>query len=395
MHRVAAHIEKLPEAYEVIKDMNLKGDWGPDLTKAARDAVTGVLEKRMDVAIDNYLEALDEADEDRRNGHYCRHLLTGLGDLVVQVPRTRKVSAHAVLGAYRRRAVEVDRAILSCFVLGHSTRKVAKALLPMLGESVSAATVSNVSKLLDGAVAAFHRRPLANRYRALLLDGVVLSRKTGAGAVKRPVLVAVGLLSDGRKEVIDYRLAKAESEREWETFLTDLVRRGLTGQGVELIAVDGGSGLLAALPTVFPGVRVQRCWAHKVRNLTDKVRRADGESVKKDLRQIYRAKSEHKARQAAGRFATRWQRKYPVVVRSLRNDLDDLLSFFAFKDADWRKWTRTTNAIERRFREVRRRTRPMGVFTDRTSMDRILYAVFTHENKQQGVSPLFLVTHKN
>jgi len=249
--------------------------------------------------------------------------------------------------------------------------------------------------MLDGAVAAFHRRPLVNRYRALLLDGVVLSRKTGAGAVKRPVLVVVGLLSNGRKEVIDYRLAKAESEREWETFLTDLVRRGLTGEGIELIAVDGGKGLLNALPTVFPGVRVQRCWAHKIRNLTDKVRRADREGLKKDLRRIYLAQNESRARQAAGRFARHWGRSYPKVVCSLRDDLDDLLSFFAFRSEEWRRWTRTTNAIERRFREVRRRTRPMGVFTDRTSMDRILFAVFTHENKQQGVSPLFLVTHNS
>jgi len=395
MHPTQAHIDTLPEAYEVIKSMSLNGDWGADLSRAARDAVAEIIEKRMDVAIDCYLErTAARGEEDRRNGHYDRHLLTSLGDLELNVPRTRKITASAIIGAYRRRAPEVDRAVLSCFVMGCSTRKVSKALVPMLGESVSATTVSNVAKSLDAAVKAFHKRPLQNRYRVLVFDGVVLSRKTGAGALKRPVLVVLGLLEDGRKEVIDFRLAKAESEREWETFLSDMAKRGLTGEGVELVGSDGGSGLIAALGTVYPGVPHQRCWAHKMRNLTDGVREADHEEIKRGLRKIYRAKNEPKARQAARRFATRWEAKYPKVVRSLRNDLDELLAFFVFKDPTWRKWTRTTNAIERRFREVRRRTRPMGVFTDRTSMDRILLAVFTHENKQQRVSPLFPVTHK-
>jgi len=249
--------------------------------------------------------------------------------------------------------------------------------------------------MLDATVAAFHARSLHGRYQALLLDGVVLARKTGAGAIRRPVLVALGLLKDGRKEVIDFRLARAESEQEWESFLTDMRKRGFSTDDLKIIIVDGGRGLLNALPTVFPNIPIQRCWAHKVRNLTDKVRRGDQKAVKRGLRRIYDAASEKKARKMAGRFAAKWERKYPKVVHSLREDLDELLAFFLFKDPAWRKWTRTTNAIERRFREVRRRTRPMGVFTDRTSMDRILYAVFTHENQQQKVSTLFLVTQNS
>jgi transposase-like protein len=394
---IRARYEKLPKAYEILKEMGHQGFGGEDVSAFGRQAVAQMLDERMDSVIDSYLAEMEaRGEQDRRNGRYIRHLMSGMGDLEVHVPRTRTFSAHAVLGRYMRRTKEVDRAILGCFLLGHSTRKVAKALLPMLGERISASTVSAIAKTLDGAVAAFHQRSLAGKkYRALVLDGVVLSRKTGAGALKRPVLVVLGLLPDGRKEVIDFRLAGSESEPEWEQFLTDLIRRGLTGEGVELIAVDGGKGLLAALPTVYPGIPVQRCWAHKTRNLTDRVRKADREKVKKSLRPIYQANSERKARQAAGTFARKWERPYPEVVRSLRNDLDQLLAFFVFKDPKWRKWTRTTNAIERRFREVRRRTRPMGVFTDKTSMDRILFAVFSQENQNQKTSPLFLLTQNS
>jgi transposase-like protein len=255
--------------------------------------------------------------------------------------------------------------------------------------------VSQVAKTLDAAVAAFHRRPLQNRYQALMLDGVVLSRKTGAGALRRPVLVALGLRHDGKKEIIDFRLAASESAAEWEKFLADLYRRGLTGEGLDMICVDGGAGLLAALPTIFPGIAVQRCWAHKIRNVLDKVKKADQPAVKRALHKIMNAPNAPAARVAARKFANRFEAKYPAAVACLRNDLDELLTCFRYKSEGQRRKVRTTNAIERRFREVRRRTRPMGTFQDRTSMDRILFAVFTHENKSQGVSTPFLLTQNN
>jgi len=252
-----------------------------------------------------------------------------------------------------------------------------------------------VAKTLDSAVAAFHRRPLANRYVALMLDGVVLARKTGAGALRRPVLVALGLRPDGKKEIIDFRLATSESAPEWEKFLSDLYRRGLTGEGLDMICVDGGSGLLAALPTVLPDIPVQRCWAHKIRNVLDKVRKADQPAIKRALHKIMNAPNAPAARAAARKFADRFEAKYPAAITCLRNNLDELLTCFRYKSEDQRRKVRTTNAIERRFREVRRRTRPMGTFQDRTSMDRILFAVFTHENKSQGVSTPFLLTQNN
>jgi putative transposase len=220
-----------------------------------------IIEEQMAAAVDRHLDGLKADDAaDRRNGYYRRRLLTELGDIELNVPRTRRYNPVEVIRAYARHTREIDRVILAGFVLGLSTRKVGEALLALLGRSVSAATVSQVAKTLDAAVAPFHRRPLQNRYQALMLDGVVLARKTGAGALRRPVLVALGLRHDGKKEIIDFRLAASESAAEWEQFLAGLYRRGLTGQGLDIICVDGGSGLLAALPSVFHDIPVQRCW---------------------------------------------------------------------------------------------------------------------------------------
>jgi putative transposase len=390
-----ATIKSLPGAFRMMKAMQAEDlEWGEDYRGAAQQALTELLEGRMDQLIDEHLERMAELDQaDRRNGCYRRHLLTELGDIELAVPRTRTFSALKVVRAYARRAQQLDRMILACFVLGLSTRKVATALLPVLGRPVSPATVSAVARQLDAAVAAFHRRPLKDIYRVLILDGVVLKRKTGAGALARPVLVALGLRPDGKKEVIDFRLASAESAAQWEQFLGDLVRRGLTGERLDMLCVDGGNGLLAALPTAFPDIPVQRCWAHKIRNVLSKVRAADQVAIKVDLHRIMNATLLPAAWSAARRFADRWQDLYPKAVACLRADLDDLLTCFRYPTLEQRKAVRTTNAIERRFREVRRRTRPMGTFQDKTSMDRILFAVFMHENLNQGLATPFALTH--
>ena len=397
MSQRAATIESLPKAFAMVKAMQAAGlDWGEGYRPLARQAIAEIIESEMAAAVDRHLEGLDaDAAPDRRNGYYSRHLLTELGDIELAVPRTRRYSPAEIVRAYARRTPQIDRVILSAFVLGLSTRKVGETLLAILGRPVSASTVSRVAKTLDGAVAAFHRRPLANGYTALMLDGVVLARKTGAGALRRPVLVALGLRADGKKEIIDFRLAGSESAVEWERFLDDLYKRGLTRQGLDMVCADGGKGLLAALPTVLPGIAVQRCWAHKIRNVLNKVRKADQPKVKRALHAVMNAQNIAAARTAARRCADRFEAIYPAAVACLRNDLDELLTCFRYKSEDRRRQVRTTNAIERRFREVRRRTRPMGTFQDKTSMDRILFAVFTHENKSQGVSAPFLVTHNN
>ena len=397
MPQRTATIESVAMAFALVKEMQADGlEWGESYRPLGRQALSEVIQGQMVEAVDRWLASLDGlAMRDRRNGSYPRQLLSALGDIELSVPRTRRFCPSAVLKSYARRAPEIDRAILAGFVLGLSTRKVGEVLLPLLGRAVSASTVSRVAKTLDGAVAAFHERPLANRYKALMLDGVVLARRTGAGALRRPVLVALGIRADGKKEVIDFHLAASESAAQWERFLTDLWRRGLTGEGLEMICADGGQGLIAALPTVYPAIPLQRCWAHKIRNILDKVRKADRDAVKRDIHAVMNAPNRPRALSAARRFADTWEETYPKAVACLRNDLDELLTCFRYPTLNQRKQVRTTNAIERRFREVRRRTRPMGTFQDRTSMDRILFAVFTHENKAQGTSAPFPLTHKS
>jgi len=213
----------------------------------------------------------------------------------------------------------------------------------------------------------------------------------------------------GIREIVDFLLASSESQNAWEGFLRDLYGRGLEGKGCEMITTDGGNGLRNALEVIYPRIPRQHCWAHKTRNVLDKVKKVDQDKVKKDLNRISHAKNRQSATQAYWSFCQKYRKAYPGAVKSLESEIDDLLSFYQVKlsakerqglDAQelqkaqkalWRK-IRTTNLIERAFREVKRRTRPMGVFGNRNSMDRILYAVFFHLNSKGQEIPSLLFT---
>lgn len=305
----------------------------------------------------------------------------------------------------------MDQVILACFVLGMSTRKVSTALLSLLGERVSASTVSEVAKRLDQAVKRYHGRGLEDGYRFLFFDGVVLKQRGAAKVQREIILCAYGETWGGKREMIDFLLATSESQNAWEGFLRDLYRRGLEGTECEMITTDGGNGLRNALEVVYPRVDRQHCWAHKTRNVLDKVKKADQEKVKKDLHRVSYAKSQQLAIQAYWAFCQKYRKVYPEAVKSLEAEINDLLSFYEVKlspeerkgrnakelekaqEALWRR-IRTTNLIERAFVEVKRRTRPMGVFVNRSSMERILYAVFFHYNSKGQEVPSLLFTQR-
>ena len=392
-------------------------EWEGDYRFATRHKLKEILEGRMEVEVQRHLgreryERRDGGDQqDYRNGRRARHFLTELGDLILRIPRTRRGYVSKVLEAYKRRSRTVDQLIMACFVLGMSTRKVSTALLSLLGERISASTVSEVAKKLDHAVRRHHERKLEDGYRFLFFDGVVLKQKGAAKIQKKIILCAYGISWEGKKEMIDFLLATSESQNAWEGFLRDLYERGLEGKRCEMITTDGGPGLGNALEVVSPRIPRQHCWAHKTRNVLDKVKKADREKVKKDLQRISHAKNRQAATQAYWSFCQRYREIYPEAVKSLGSEIDDLLSFYQVKlspkerqglgakeiqkaqMALWKK-IRTTNLIERAFREVKRRTRPMGVFVNRASMERILYAVFYHYNSKGQEVPSLLFTHR-
>ena len=310
-----------------------------------------------------------------RNGFYTRRLVTVFGTLNIRIARTRQRGfLPQVLQRFQRRAPEVMLLIREAFLRGLSTRQVGR-VVGIITAGVSAQTVSRLTRSLDGLVRAFHQAPLQDEWAYLFLDGVSLRIRRPGGRKRVQMLVAYGVRLDGRRELLAFLRSAGESQAAWEGLLQDLYGRGLKGEKLLLIVTDGCPGLAAALQTVYPRVAHQRCWVHKMRNIYEHVRRRDYAQIKTLVQAIKYAENLRQAQQAFRQFRAQWQSAYPALVRQLEKDLPELLAFYALPRHLWPK-LRTTNAIERCFVEVRRRTRPMVCFVNPASVDRIIFAIF-------------------
>lgn len=394
--KTVAELDFSDKAFEV-RWSRIREDWWGDLKKEAQRGLKRLVETALEVEMQDVIGAQrDKRAAHRlayRNGYYSRGLLTGMGFISpLMVPRARgKRIQFKTFKRYARRSADVDRALLEMFLAGVSTRRVQEAAEPLLGpQAASAATVSRLSKVLDPEVRRFHTRPLPDTYEYLILDGVYLRAKSPLRSQRRCVLVAYGIKANGLKELIDFQLAsRGESQAAWEGFLNGLLHRGLEGRNLKLVTVDGNRGLWNALDLVWPFVKRQRCWAHKLRNMANHLPKRLQEACLNQARDIYNAPGRVQALRAFKTWARTWRPICQPAVACLEQDFDDMLPFFDCPQALWVR-LRTTNVIERIFREVRRRTRPMSCFQNTDSMDRIIFAIFYRMNLNWRKKPLLM-----
>lgn len=350
-----------------------------DVQTGTAKATKWLLERIMEDQRDWYMqeEALDELGKltDYRNGYYPRDLRMKMGQIFdLRVPRTRSGEFYpAVLDRYTRVHPLVNEGISQMYLRGVSTGNVGPVLKSLLGFEVSPSYVSSVNKHLDVLVREFQKAHIQDDVVFLYLDGIYLKHRDLLGARRRPVLVAYAIRRSGQREFIHFRIAKSESEQEWTMFLNELYAKGLQGNDLDLIVTDGGGGMLAALDTVYPYTKRQRCWVHKMRNLSGKIKKRHEQECLAGARLIYQAGTRKRATEAFRRWKNRWSRIYPKVVRWLQRDLDHLLAFLDFPK-ELHILLRTTNVIERGFGEVRRRTKVMGCLPNEKSINRIVYA---------------------
>jgi putative transposase len=387
--------QSLNEAFEEIQN-NLSEDLEQQVERNISEYLNKTLGIEADLQIGAgwYERTLKRIDY--RAGYRDRTVVTPKGMYRLKVPRARSVSLRfSVFNRYERLWKQVNEMLRDIFLAGCSTRRTGEVLECLLGTKVSAQTVSRAVKELTPLVERFHRRPIADRYRILFLDGVTQSIRTWRGkAKKKYVLVAYGITHDNHRELIDFMVSPSESEAAWYGFLNRLYLRGLEGETLELIVSDGAPGLVKSLEYIYPHVPHQRCWAHKLRNVGDKVNKTDQRRVLSGAKRIYLAPHRKAALRAFDRWANRWGELYPKAVRCIEKDLETLLTFYDFPKDMWEN-IRNTNLIERSFKEFRRRTRPIGCFNDVRSCERIIYAVVVYLNAKWERLPLFKSAHKS
>lgn len=345
------------------------------------EAIELVLEEELTEALGMSRYERGEGRCGYRNGHETRRITTAVGAQTLEVPRGRILASDGssrehrseLLPRYARRTREVDEAILGAYLAGANTRRIRKALAPLLGEEhLSKSAVSRVAARLKELFAGWSERDLSGeRYGILFLDGMHLKVRMARRVVSVPVLAALGVMEDDTKRLVALQLAVSESGGSWTSLVEDLQRRGMTTPA--LIITDGHKGLRKAMEA-WPEAKVQRCTLHKWRNLAEHCPAHARRELKRDYDRILYAKDGLKAREAYQEFVSKWSSLCPAVVRSLEEAGHQLLTFYEFPKALWRA-LRTTNSVENLNREFRRRTKTQASFSTEEAAVTLLYGL--------------------
>jgi putative transposase len=391
MKSPAATLEKRVKETEVNVQEEIWKFIAITLKQGLKRLLEGLLEDEVTAKVSARKYERSSKRQGYRGGHYLRDLVTRYGLLEdLMVPRVAEGPVDFQLfDRYERRRPDVDAAIGRLFLQGISTRRLRSITRELFGREVSATTVSKTAGYLDEELKQYQTKALADDFLFLFLDGI--SQKVREiGVEKKMMLCALGMREDGAKEMLSFQLADQEDTDSWRAFLVDLKCRGLRGQSFKLITTDGNPALLKALKEIYPFLKVQRCIVHKLRNVATKLKRVHLRPCMAEAKDIFNAPSR---REAINRFKTwkdKWQVEEERAVRCMEKDLYHCLHYYSFPKDLWKK-IRTTNPLERNFREVRRRTRPMGFFPHQESARRIFYGV-TNGNNQNGHHPLSAIS---
>jgi transposase-like protein len=365
-----------------------------------RGAIEQAVVEELAAALGRRYERL-EADDRRgyRHGTRLRTLTGPTGPVELEVPRARLRESDGttrewrsrLVPRYERRMPEVNAAIAAVYLSGGNTRRIRGALAPLLKAApLSKSAVSRIVATLRSELDAWQQRSLDQVELAYLyLDAIALRVRMGQRVVSVPVLVALGVLADGSKQLVALELVTSESREAWQGLVEGLSARGL--RAPKLCVVDGNPGLRGAIDCSWPKALVQRCTVHKLRNLERKAPAHALDTIKADYHRIVYAASLAEARKAYAAFVRKWKKSCPGVVASLEEGGDELLTFFAFPPEQW-KCLRTTNAIERLNEEFRRRVKTQGSFPTEDAAMVLLYGlVATNQIKLRKIDGPHLV----
>jgi putative transposase len=347
------------------------------LRALAQSAVRTVLELVMREELDAFIGAAwGECSPQRkgyRNGTYTRDLATATGRLEdLKVPRDREGQFHTqTFERYQRYEPHIAEGLTQMFVAGVSTHKVGEVAQTLLGVAPSASSISRLNQTLTQQFEAWRERRLQEHWRIVYLDGVHFSIRHGEKADATIILTALGVDLEGNKEVMALRACAEESKEGWLSLLQDVRTRGATQ--IDLIVTDGHDGLLAAVAELFAATPRQRCLVHKQRNVLAAIPRRERGEVQAELVGIWEQPTEQEALVQLAAFKAKYTQRYPEAVRSLAEDEEHLLTFYAFP-APMHRHIQTTNAIESLFSNVRQRTDQIDVFTTETSCLAIVWA---------------------
>lgn len=359
---------------KLIKECNLKT--AADLQNMLKEMFAPMLQDMLEGELDDQLgydkyEHTEEPTPNSRNGHSQKTVTTSYGDVEINIPRDRNGEYEPqAVKKYQKDVSDIEGKVISMYAKGMTTRDISGHLNDIYGIEASAEMISKITDRILPEAKAWQTRPLDSTYIVMFMDAIHYHVKEDNIVVKKAVYIAIGIRTDGTKDVLGMYIGGNESAKYWLGVLNDLKMRGM--QDILITCVDGLTGFVDAITTVFPHTDVQRCIIHQIRSSTRFVATKDMKPFMQDLKRIYKATNQEEAYENLTEFESVWGKRYPACVKSWKDNWNELTSFFAYP-VELRKLIYTTNAIEGFNRQLRKVTKNRTIFPTDDALFKLLY----------------------
>ena len=360
---------------ELLQESNISSM--EDIQNLFKETVAEFMENGLETELDESLgygryDYKNKDTDNSRNGHSKKNLRTSFGEVEISVPRDRKGEFEPQLIKKNQTSIsqDIEEKIISMYAKGMTTSDIEFHVRDIYGIEISDTTVSRITDKILPTAKEWQRRPLESIYAVVFLDAIHYHVRSEGQIVKKAVYIAIGINMDGRKDVLGMWVGENESAKFWANVLNSLRNRGV--EDILIACTDNLTGFSAAIEAVFPQTDIQNCIIHQLRNSSKYVSYKDLKALMADLKEVYTAIDEAAALGALERFSELWDKKYPKISQSWRDNWANLSTYFKFPH-ELRRLIYTTNTIEGFNRQLRKVTKSKSVFPTDDSLLKMLY----------------------
>ena len=365
---------------EFLKQFKDSQDFGSFMDELYKRGVETLLEGELDAHL-GYLKNKERIDKNNyRNGHDTKTIKTEHGKVDISVPRDRDASFDPqVVPKRSRMSLGIESLIISLYAKGMSNSDIEEQLLEIYDFRVSTSVISTITDKINVDVVAWQNRPLDQTYLIVWLDGIVFKVRDNSRVINKTIYLAIGLKTDGRKEVLGLWLGKNESSAFWMSVMTDIRTRGV--EDILITVTDNLNGFTSTIESVFPNANKQICVVHQIRNSARYVVWKEKKEFARDMKTIYSAPTKEAAEAALKDFDAKWSSKYAYAVQSWYKNWEELTVFFDFPP-EIRKIIYTTNIIENLNGKIRKYTKSKGSFPTDDAVKKSVYLAIREVTKK-------------
>ncbi|CAM5798180.1 IS256 family transposase [Brevibacillus borstelensis] len=359
-----------------IKEKNIKSV--DDVQSALKDLFADTIQEMLEAEIESSLgyakhDMKNKRTTNSRNGYSKKTVRSEYGDVDIQVPRDREGDFEPnIVKNHQSNVTGIEDQILALYAKGVSTRDIQDHLQQLYGIEVSPTLISNVTNKIVPMIKEWQNRPLQAVYAVVFLDAIHFKVKQDGAIVNKAAYMVIGIDLDGHKDVLGIWIGENESAKFWLHVLNELKNRGV--QDILITSVDNLRGFTEAISACYPKTEIQKCVIHQIRNSIKYVSYKDLKKITSELKPIYKAPTEQAALEELEQFEQTWGSKYPLMVRSWRNNWDEIATFFKYPP-EIRKLIYTTNVIESYHRQLRKVTKGKAMFPTDDALLKMLYLV--------------------